>query len=101
MQWTETVRAKDYIDFLRVLWERVRPDLLFSSTPRGARGRTSLNPFEISGERSSGLPGSKTKKTHRRGANYALTPGSMATAIATNTAGGGGKISTARIARAR
>ena len=29
IKWTETVLARDYIEFLNVLWERVRPDLLF------------------------------------------------------------------------
>ncbi|CBN73991.1 hypothetical protein Esi_0009_0176 [Ectocarpus siliculosus] len=31
--WTETVRANDYIEFLCVLWERVRPDVLFRPPP--------------------------------------------------------------------
>lgn len=32
-QWTETVLAKDYIEFLDLLWKRVRPDLLFPPPP--------------------------------------------------------------------
>eukprot|EP00903_Cladosiphon_okamuranus_P015423 g14246.t1 len=31
--WTETVLAKDYIEFLDLLWKRVRPDLLFPPPP--------------------------------------------------------------------
>ncbi|CAM9568260.1 unnamed protein product, partial [Ectocarpus sp. 13 AM-2016] len=31
--WTETVRAMDYIEFLCLLWERVRPDVLFQPLP--------------------------------------------------------------------
>lgn len=32
-QWTETVLAKDYIEFLDLLWSRVRPDILFPPPP--------------------------------------------------------------------
>ncbi|CAM9776465.1 unnamed protein product, partial [Ectocarpus fasciculatus] len=31
--WTETVLAKDYIEFVCLLWERVRPDVLFRPPP--------------------------------------------------------------------
>ena len=64
-KWTETVRARDYIEFLNVLWERVRPDVLFGPLS----GAPETFPETLSPEIHQKRPNSRPQGAARRQGN--------------------------------
>ena len=92
-KWTETVQAGDYIDFLNVLWERVRPDLLFEPLSQTA---DEASPETVSPNiRQKRLPpkgrpqgGAARRQSNRSNSRRRSVADSGVTTAASSTAGG-------------